>query len=73
MECKQSESDENVENPVAKVLDIQPSNKKPKSCESDTVVRKENEKKKLKNKLSKNNNSTQGMKQSSLTSFFKTK
>ncbi|VVC27706.1 DNA polymerase subunit Cdc27 [Cinara cedri] len=71
IECEPSESVGNVENLVANELDTEPINKKPKPCESDINIQKE--KNKVKNKPSKNNKSTQGMKQSSLTSFFKTK
>ncbi|XP_060837578.1 DNA polymerase delta subunit 3-like [Rhopalosiphum padi] len=67
-ECESlSESTENDNIPEPKELNIEPVVKKIKICESDSA-----DKKKNKNKKSKNS-SNQGMKQSSLTSFFKTK
>lgn len=49
---------------------VEPVNKKIKSCVSDSAV--QVDKKKIQNKKSKSS-SNQGMKQSSLTSFFKPK
>lgn len=65
--CEPSESVRNVDNVVLNELNIKPVVKKMKPSEPVPI-----DKKKGKNKQSKNN-SSQGMKQSSLTSFFKTK
>lgn len=67
-ECESfSESNGNENTPESRELNIEPIVKKIKVSESDSA-----DKKKNKNKKSKNS-SNQGMKQSSLTSFFKTK
>jgi len=65
--CEPSES---IGNSVPKELSDETSNKQVKSSKPDTQV--QVGKKKSQTKQSKNN-SSQGMKQSSLTSFFKTK
>lgn len=61
---------ENVNDSKSKKIDTEPVNKKIKSIESDpaVIVDKKNNKKKPSK-----NGSSQGMKQSSLTSFFKAK
>lgn len=67
-ECELLKSVDNGENSVTNELNVEPATKKIKPCESDTAV--QVDKKKSKTKQSKNT-STPGMKQSSLTSFFK--
>jgi len=66
--CEPAESVENIKTSEPKEMIIEPVNKKIKSCASDTAV--QIDKKKTKKSKS---SSTQGMKQSSLTSFFKAK
>lgn len=61
------ESNENDNTPEPRKLNIEPVVKKIKVSESDSADKKKNTNKKSKN------SSNQGMKQSSLTSFFKTK
>lgn len=70
METECEPVSESVENLEPKQLNIEPVLKKMKSCQPDSTV--QADKKKGKAKPSKNT-SSQGMKQSSLTSFFKTK
>lgn len=70
METECEPLSESVENLEPKQLNTEPVLKKMKTCLPDTAV--QADKKKGKTKASKNI-STQGMKQSSLTSFFKTK
>lgn len=65
--CEPSESVKNADNVVLNELNIEPVVKKIKPSDSVPM-----DKKKGKSKQSKNN-SNQGMKQSSLNSFFKTK
>lgn len=66
--CEPTESLENIKTSEPKEMIIEPLNKKIKSRASNTAVQID----KKKTKKSKNS-STQGMKQSSLTSFFKAK
>lgn len=70
METECEPLSESVENLEPEQLNSEPVFKKMKTCQPDTAV--QTDKKKGKTKASKNI-SSQGMKQSSLTSFFKTK
>lgn len=68
--CEPTESVENIDNSECKELNVEPITKKIKSCAPDTAVqvdKKNNKQKQTKNKTA---SSSQGMKQSSLTSFF---